>query len=55
MVGADLMAGTCVYACLFSHGLWFPAVAIAAVDLAYYGPQGIAMPTAAAIGALTMF
>lgn len=54
MVGADLMAGTCLYACLFSHGLWIPGAAFAAFDLAYYGPQGIAMPTAAAIGALTL-
>ena len=55
MVGADLMAGTCLYACLFSHGLWIPGLAFAAFDLAYYGPMGIAMPAAAAVGALTMF
>ena len=54
MVGADLMAGTCVYACMCAHGLWIPVAAIACVDLAYYGPMGVAMPTAAAIGALTM-
>ena len=54
MVGADLMAGTCVYLCLFSHGLWIPGLAIAAVDLAWYGPLGVAMPVTGAVGALTM-
>ena len=54
MVGADLMAGTCLYFILFSHGLFIPGIAFAAFDLAYYGPMGISMPTAAAVGALTM-
>ena len=54
MVGADMMAGTCLYACCFAHGLWIPGAAFAAFDLAYYGPMGVAMPAAAAVGALTM-
>ena len=53
MVGADLMAGTCLYACLFASNLWI-AAAFAAFDLAYYGPMGLAMPAAAAVGALTL-
>ncbi len=54
MVGADLMAGMCLYSCLFSAGLWIPGAAFAAFDVAYYGPMGIAMPSAAAIAALTL-
>ena len=38
MVGADLMAGTCLYFVLFSHGLFIPGAAFAAFDVAYYGP-----------------
>ena len=53
MVGADLMAGTVLYACFFAHNIWF-AAAFAAFDLAYYGPMGLSMPTAAAVGVLTM-
>ena len=54
MVGADLMAGICLYSVMFSHGLWIPGLAFAAFDVAYYGPMGIAMPTAAAAFALTL-
>lgn len=53
MVGADLMAGMCLYSCLFASGYWMPGVAFAAADLVYYGPMGVAMPAAAAVGALT--
>ena len=54
MIGADLLAGMCLYACLFQAGYWMPGVAFAAMDLAYYGPMGIAAPTAAAVAALTL-
>ena len=54
MVGADLMAGMCLYACLFSGGYWMPGLAFCAFDAAYYGPMGVAMPAAAAVAALTL-
>ena len=54
MVGADLMAGICLYSCLFASGYWAIGAAFAVTDVAYYGPMGIAMPTTAAIAALTM-
>ena len=54
MVGADLMAGTCLYMCLFSGGWYMAGLAFAALDVAYYGPMGVAMPTAAAISTLTL-
>ena len=54
MVGADLLTGMCIYSCLFSYGLWVPGAAIAALDLAYYGPMGAAMPAAASIAVLTL-
>jgi len=54
MKGADLMAGMCLYTCAFQAGLWIPCVAFAAFDAAYYGPMGLAMPTAAAAAVLTL-
>ena len=54
MVGADLMAGTCLYACVFASGLWPVGAALAVLDTAYYGPMGVAMPTAAALSCLTL-
>ncbi len=54
MVGADLMAGTCLYLCLCSGGYYIPALAFAAADAAYYGPMGVAMPAAAAVATLTL-
>ena len=55
MVGADLMAGSVLYACLFASGYWHIGAAFAVFDLAYYGPMGAAIPVPAAIAALTMF
>ena len=55
MVGADLMAGACLYACLFAHGYWLPGLAFAAFDLSYYGPMGLSMPVTAGVAALAMF
>jgi len=55
MKGADLMAGICLYTCAFQAGLWIPCLAFAAFDAAYYGPMGLAMPTAAAAAVLTLF
>ena len=54
MLGADLMAGTCLYAVCFTRGYWHLGLALAAFDVAYYGPMGISMPTTAAIAAATM-
>ena len=54
MVGADLMAGTCIYACIFANGLWPVGAAFAAFDIAYYGSMGVAMPTVAALSCLTL-
>ena len=54
MVGADLMAGICLYSCLFAGGWWMPGVAFAGLDALYYGPMGIAMPATAAIATLTL-
>ena len=54
MCGADIVAGTCLYACLFSCGLWYVGIPFACFDAAYYGPQGLAMPATASIAALTM-
>lgn len=53
MMGADVMAGMCLYSCLFASGYWMAGVPFAVLDVAYYGPMGIAMPAAAAVGALT--
>ena len=54
MLGADLMAGTCLYALCFSYGWWIPGIAFAAFDVAYYGPMGISMPATAAAAVATM-
>ena len=54
-MGADLMAGMCLYSCLFVSGnYWMLGAAFAAFDFAYYGPMGVAMPATAAVAALTM-
>ena len=54
MVGADLLAGIVLYSLCFSYGLWIPGAAFAVIDLAYYGPMGIAMPATGAIAMLAM-
>ena len=54
MVGADLMAGTCLYACLFANSLWPVGAALAVFDISYYGSMGIAMPTVAALSCVTL-
>ena len=54
MVGADLMAGTCLYMCLCSGGWYLPAAAFALFDVCYYGPMGVAMPASAAVACLTL-
>ena len=54
IVGADFLAGICLYSCLFSGGWWMVGAGFAAFDVAYYGPAGIIMPTSAAAFAFTM-
>lgn len=55
MVGADLMAGMCLYSCLFASGnYWMLGALFAATDLAYYGPMGLSMPVSAAVAAFTL-
>ena len=54
MVGADLMAGTCLYSLCFAYGLWHVGLAFACFDVCYYGPMGISMPVTAAVAAATM-
>ena len=54
MVGADLLAGCCLYSCLFASGYWMPGLALGCLDFVYYGPMGIAMPATAAVACLTM-
>lgn len=54
MCGADLMAGMCLYSVCFAYGLWPLGAACAVFDASYYGPMGLAMPTTAAVAALTL-
>ena len=54
MVGADLVAGTLLYTCLFANGYFIPGLAFAAFDAAYYGPMGIAMPASGLVAAVTL-
>ena len=48
------MAAAILYFALASHGYYLPLALCAAFDVAYYGPQLLGAPTAAAIAALTM-
>ena len=54
MVGADLVAGICLYTCIFANGYFIPGLAFAAFDAAYYGPMGVAMPASAFVATLTL-
>ena len=54
MVGADLLAGSLLYAILCIEGYFVVAVPFVAFDLLYYGPMGGVMPASGALFALTM-
>ena len=54
MVGADTMALFVIYSCLFANGYFAAGAAISVLDIAYYGPMGGAMPSAAAVAAFTL-
>ena len=54
MVGADCMAGLCLYSLCFAYGYWQLGAAFAVMDCMYYGPMGSAFSVPAAIGVATL-
>ena len=54
-VGADVLAGSVLYMIMCYHRMWLPAMAFAAFDCAWYGPQALACPATAMAMTFAMF
>ena len=53
-MGGDALAQSIIYFALFYMRLWTPGMAFMGFDLVYYGPRGLAGPSAGLLGALTL-
>jgi len=53
-MGADHIAGALMYFMLMYYGYYTPCLAIAAFDLAFYGPMGLSAPAAGILGGLVL-
>ena len=53
-MGGDQLAQSVLYFTMLYYRMWMPAMALAAFEVAYFGPMSIGGPLAGITGALTL-